>query len=62
MREQKTALSLFLILCFGTISISTIGIVKADSTIYIRADGTVEGTDKIQWEGNVYTLTDNIFN
>jgi len=36
--------------------------VKAQSTetIYIRADGSVEGTDKIQRNGNVYTLTGNI--
>lgn len=31
-----------------------------DSTIRIRSDGTVEGTDKIQRNGNVYTLTDNL--
>ncbi|MEJ2241398.1 MAG: NosD domain-containing protein [Candidatus Bathyarchaeota archaeon] len=36
-------------------------VVNAQSnTIYIRADGTVEGTDKIQREGNVYTLLGNI--
>jgi parallel beta-helix repeat protein len=29
-------------------------------TIYIRADGSVGGTDKIQRNGNVYTLTGNI--
>ena len=29
-------------------------------TIYIRSDGSVEGTDKIQRDGNVYTLTGNI--
>ena len=28
--------------------------------IFIRADGSVEGTDKIQRDGNVYTLTGNI--
>jgi len=43
-----------------TISSSQIGVVKAESTIYIRADGSVEGTDKIQREVNVYTLTGNI--
>jgi len=31
------------------------------SSIYIRADGTVEGTDKIQRDGNIYTFTSNIF-
>jgi parallel beta-helix repeat protein len=29
-------------------------------TIYIRADGSVEGTDKIQRDGDVYTFTGNI--
>jgi parallel beta-helix repeat protein len=31
-------------------------------TIYIRATGEVEGTDKIQRDRNVYTFIDNIFN
>jgi parallel beta-helix repeat protein len=30
---------------------------QPSETIYIRADGTVEGTDKIQRDGNVYTFT-----
>ena len=49
-----------MILCFAVISLPEIGIVKAESTIYIRADGTVEGTDKIQRDGDVYTLTGDI--
>ncbi len=61
MREQKTALILLLILCFALIFISEIGIVKAESTVYIRDDGTVEGTDKILRDGNLYTFTDNIY-
>lgn len=32
------------------------------STIYIRADGSIEGTDKIQRNGIVYIFTDNINN
>lgn len=31
-------------------------------TIYIKSDGSVEGTDKIQRDGNIYTSTDNIVN
>ena len=64
MGEQKTALILLLILCFAVVSILEIGIVKAESviSIYIRADGSIEGTDKIQRDGNIYTLTDNISN
>jgi hypothetical protein len=60
MGEQKTALILLVILCFAGISISEISIVKAEGTIYIRADGSVEGTDKIQRNGNVYTFLGNI--
>jgi len=37
-----------------------INIVRASGTIYIRSDGSVEGTDKIQRDGNIYTFTDNI--
>jgi len=33
----------------------------ADGSIYIRSNGSVEGTDKIQRDGNVYTFTDNIY-
>ncbi|PVX26219.1 MAG: hypothetical protein CW691_02100 [Candidatus Bathyarchaeum sp.] len=36
--------------------------VEAQSLIYIRSDGSVEGTDKIvQSKGNIYTFTDDIF-
>ena len=38
-----------------------INIVRASGTIYIRSDGSVEGTDKIQRDGNIYTFTDNIY-
>ena len=34
---------------------------QSSGTIYIRADGTVEGTDKIQRDGNVYRFTDDIY-
>ena len=37
-----------------------IGIVYAGETIYIRAEGSIEGTSKIQREGNVYTFTGDI--
>ena len=38
-----------------------VGFVGAGGTIYIRADGSVEGTNKIQRDGDVYTFTGNIF-
>lgn len=62
MREQKEAFILLLILCLAAVSISQIGVVKAESTIYIRADGSVEGTDKIQRDADLYTFTGDIVN
>jgi len=61
MRKLSTCI-LILLLCSVWVAIGNIGIVKADGTIYIRADGSVEGTDKIQREGNIFTLTGNIVN
>ncbi len=59
---KKTSLViLFLILSIFIVSFSHIGEVKAqDNTIYIRADGTVEGTDKINRDGDVFTLMGDI--
>ena len=34
--------------------------VSAGATVYIRADGSVEGTDKIYRVGNLYIFTGNI--
>ena len=30
--------------------------------VYINLDGSITGTDKIQLNGNIYTLTDNLYN
>jgi parallel beta-helix repeat protein len=43
-----------------SVTVPSISLAEADRTIYIRADGTVDGTNKILREGNVYTFTDNI--
>jgi parallel beta-helix repeat protein len=61
MENKGGILVLLLILCFAVVSISQIRTVKGEGTIYIRADGSVEGTDKIQRVGNVYSFTDNIY-
>ncbi len=61
---MKKSVFLLIFLLFLSVvsgSIFKIGIVKAEGTIYIRADGSIEGTDKIQIDGNVYTLTGNIY-
>jgi len=57
-----------ILLAFALVLLSTAVVTKfvrpavAEGTIYIRADGSVEGTDKIQRDGNAYTFTDNIYN
>jgi len=61
-KKSASMLVLMLFLSVVLVSLPQIGVVKAESTIYIRADGSVEGTDKIQQNGNVYTFTDNIVN
>jgi len=61
MKKLTSTIAILLVLSFALVSLPIIGVVKADSTIYIRADGSVEGTDKIQRDGNVYTFTDDIF-
>ena len=60
MKRLVSKFVLFLILCSLLVSLPQINIVKASGTIYIRSDGSVEGTDKIQRDGNVYTFTCNI--
>jgi parallel beta-helix repeat protein len=60
MGTQRAVLLLSVIICFAVVSIPEIGVVKAEGAIYIRADGSVEGTDKIQRDGDVYTLKGNL--
>jgi len=51
---------LLLSLCALLLAAPIVGSAEADGAVYIRADGSVEGTDKIQRDGNVYTFTGNI--
>jgi parallel beta-helix repeat protein len=60
MKKITTTIALLLILSFVLVSLPQINMVNAEGTIYIRADGSVEGTDKIQRNGDVYTFTGNI--
>jgi parallel beta-helix repeat protein len=62
LKKSASALVLLLFLSVVMASLSQIGMVKAEDTIYIRADGTVEGTNRILRDGNVYTFTGNIVN
>ena len=63
MKRKPLALTLVMALVFSFLFWGTL-VQPAESqsfeNIYIRADGSVEGTDKIQRNGNVYTLTGNI--
>jgi parallel beta-helix repeat protein len=60
MNRSASAFILLLVLCSAFVLLAEIGIVYAGGTIYIRADGSIEGTDKIQRDGNVYTFTGDI--
>lgn len=52
---------LLFILISALFSLPKIGTVNANETIYIRAGGNVEGTNKIQRVGDVYTFTSDIY-
>lgn len=58
--KKGSLLVLIFLLCFAVVTIPQIGVAQTEGTIYIRADGTVEGTDKIHRNGNVYTFLGNI--
>lgn len=58
---MNQSVSLFVaLLCLTLLCIVNVQPVKAEAAVYIRADGTVEGTDKIQRDGNVYTFTEDV--
>jgi parallel beta-helix repeat protein len=59
-KKSASALVLLLFLSLVLVTFPQIETVKAEGTIYIRADGSVEGTDKIQRDGDVYTLISDI--
>jgi len=62
--KKSASLLALLLLLVSVVSVSLpqLEVAKAEGTIYIRADGSVEGTDSILQDGNVYTFTGNIVN
>ena len=63
--KKITLLSFVLVLLSTAVVVVFVRPVVAqvtNGTIYIKSDGSVEGTDKIQRDGNIYTFTDNIVN
>jgi len=65
-KKRKIALTLIILILVSALILGSqlINLAKAQTsaTITIKGDGSVEGSDKIQRNGNIYTLTDNIFN
>jgi parallel beta-helix repeat protein len=62
-KENTSTIILILALCFALVAVPEVRMVKADpvfGVIRIMPDGTVEGTDKIQRDGNVYTFTGDV--
>jgi len=59
-KEAVSGIMMLLLTSMLTLAFN-IHVVRASGTIYIRADGSVDGTDKIKRDGNVYTFTDNIY-
>ena len=58
---KKVVLLAFVLVLFSTaVVMRYMRPAVASGTIYIRADGSVEGTNKIQRDGDIYTFTGNI--
>jgi parallel beta-helix repeat protein len=59
MDKLRFRLVLLLILLVLSVTSPSIRSVEASGSVYIRADGTLDGTDKILRNGNVYTFADD---
>ena len=66
MKKRKIALTLIILILFPALIVGSqlinLATAQTSAIITIKGDGSVEGTNKIQRNGNVYTLKDNIFN
>ena len=60
MYRIKSAFVVLLVLSLILVTFPQIGVVTAEATIYIRSDGSVTGTDKIQRNGDIYSFTGNV--
>ena len=60
MNRVKSSFIVLLFLSVVMVSFPQIEEAKAQDTIYIRSDGSIEGTDRIQRGGNVYSFTSDI--
>ncbi|MCW4021562.1 MAG: right-handed parallel beta-helix repeat-containing protein [archaeon] len=57
---RNTLVTLLILFCFILIVFPKVSLANAQGAITIQADGTIEGTDKIVREGNMYTFLENI--
>ena len=66
MKKRKIALTFFILILFSALIVGSqlinLATAQTSAIITIKGDGSIEGSDKIQRNGNVYTLKDNIFN
>jgi len=60
MNKSPTKLLILILICSFLVTALRINSTRAVTIIYIREDGTVEGTESIQRSGNVYTFIANI--
>ena len=60
MGERRATLILIALVSSLIITLSNVEPVKAQESIVINSDGSIEGTDCIVYNGFNYTLTDNI--
>ena len=60
MKKKWASIILLLVLSSLAVTLPNVGIVKAQITIYIRADGSVRGTNRIKQIGAIYTFTSNV--
>ena len=58
--RKVSLFALIFLLCFAVVTISQIAFVKAEGRIYIKEDGEVTGTDKIQRDGSYYSFIGDI--
>ena len=62
MKSKAVSGTMLTLLLISVLSLAfNIQPIRASGTIYIRPDGSVEGTDKIHRDEDVYSFTDNIY-
>jgi parallel beta-helix repeat protein len=59
-KTKTKAILLLLVFSFAIVFLADVRVVRADNEIRIRADGKVDGTDKIKRDGDLYTFTGDI--